>query len=113
MLSAVFTSQRSQPAMLLAEQLAHQRLVRPGPLVLRTALLKIPTRAADRGEEFFFFFVQHSGREHQQKLSWNVMIVEALGLLVSVSSTPFSASTSDLSTQSSTGGLTQKWESSS
>ena len=48
MLSAVIISQRSQPAVLLAEQLAHQRLVRPGPLVLRTALLKIPTRAADR-----------------------------------------------------------------
>ena len=48
MLSAVITSQRSQPSVLLAEQLAHQRLVRPGPLVLRTALLKTPTRAADR-----------------------------------------------------------------
>ncbi len=48
MLSAVITSQRSQPAVLLVEQLAHQRLVRPGPLVLRTALLKTPTRAADR-----------------------------------------------------------------
>ena len=48
MLSAVIISQRSQPAVLLAEQLAHQRLVRPGPLVLRTALLKTPTRAADR-----------------------------------------------------------------
>src|SRR5674536_206639 len=48
MLSAVITSQRSQPAVLLAEQLAHQRLVRPGPLVLRTALLKTPARAADR-----------------------------------------------------------------
>ena len=48
MLSAVITSQRSQPAMHLAVQLAHQRLVRPGPLVLRTALLKTLTRAADR-----------------------------------------------------------------
>src|SRR5674536_354736 len=48
MLSAVITSQRSQPAVLLAEQLAHQRLVRPGPLALRTALLKTPARAADR-----------------------------------------------------------------
>ena len=34
--------------MLLAEQLAHQRSVRLGPLVLKTALLKIPPRAADR-----------------------------------------------------------------
>ncbi|SPT75802.1 Cell wall-associated hydrolase [Arcanobacterium haemolyticum] len=34
--------------MLLAEQLAHQRFVRPGPLVLGTALFKFPARAADR-----------------------------------------------------------------
>ncbi len=48
MLSAVIPPERSQPAMPLAEQLAHQRSVRPGPLVLGTALLKTPTRAADR-----------------------------------------------------------------
>ena len=48
MLSAVIPSRRSQPAMLLAEQLAHQRSVHPGPLVLGTGLLKYPTRAADR-----------------------------------------------------------------
>src|SRR6202012_5466973 len=46
--SAVIPSQRSQPAVLLAEQLAHQRFVRPGPLVLGTPLLKSPARAADR-----------------------------------------------------------------
>ncbi len=34
--------------MLLVEQLAHQRFVRPGPLVLGTAFLKFLTRAADR-----------------------------------------------------------------
>src|ERR1700735_3542913 len=48
MLSAVIPSRRSQPAVLLAEQLAHQRSVRPGPLVLGTAPLKSPARAADR-----------------------------------------------------------------
>jgi hypothetical protein len=48
MLSAVITSERSQPAVLLAEQLAHQRFVHPGPLVLGAALLKSPARAADR-----------------------------------------------------------------
>src|SRR6202522_1834296 len=48
MLSAVIPSKRSQPAVLLAEQLAHQRFVRPGPLVLGTAPLKCLTRAADR-----------------------------------------------------------------
>src|SRR3979490_3457026 len=46
--SAVIPSERSQPAMPLAEQLAHQRSVRPGPLVLGTAFLKSPARAADR-----------------------------------------------------------------
>src|SRR6202035_3649164 len=48
MLSADITSRRSKPAVLLAEQLAHQRFVRPGPLVLGTAFLKSPARAADR-----------------------------------------------------------------
>src|SRR6266705_6635352 len=48
MLSAVITPERSQPAVLLAEQLAHQRFVHPGPLVLGTAFLKFPARAADR-----------------------------------------------------------------
>src|SRR3954464_7046937 len=48
MLSAVIPSERSQPAVPLAGQLAHQRFVRPGPLVLGTALLKYPTRTADR-----------------------------------------------------------------
>src|SRR3979411_586588 len=38
----------SQPAAPLAGQLAHQRFVRPGPLVLGTAPLKSPARAADR-----------------------------------------------------------------
>src|ERR1700730_13089281 len=47
MLSAVIPSERSKPAVLLAEQLAHQRFVRPGPLVLGAAPLKSPARAAD------------------------------------------------------------------
>src|SRR5213592_1812301 len=46
--SAVIPPERSQPAMHLAIQLAHQRFVHPGPLVLGTALHKSPTRAADR-----------------------------------------------------------------
>ena len=48
MLSAVIHPERSQPAMLLAEQLAHQRFVRPGPLVLRTDLFNFPTPTTDR-----------------------------------------------------------------
>ena len=48
MLSAVIPTGRGQPAVPLAGQLAHQRSVHPGPLVLGTALLKSPARAADR-----------------------------------------------------------------
>src|SRR5438034_5011990 len=48
MLSAVIPSERSPPAVLLAEQLAHQRFVRPGPLVLGAAPLKSPAPTADR-----------------------------------------------------------------
>ena len=40
MLSEVIHSQHSYPAMLLAEQLVHQRLVHSGPLVLGANLLK-------------------------------------------------------------------------
>ena len=48
MLSAVITSTRSYPAMLLAEQLVHQWRVHPGPLVLGTAPFKYPTPTTDR-----------------------------------------------------------------
>ena len=48
MLSAVIPSALSYPAMLLAEQLVHQRYVHPGPLVLGTDPLKSPTPTADR-----------------------------------------------------------------
>ena len=48
MLSAVIPPERSQPAMPLAGQLAHQRSVHPGPLVLGTAPLKFPAPTPDR-----------------------------------------------------------------
>src|SRR6266545_4974701 len=48
MLSALISSERGQPAVPLARQLTHQRFVRPGPLVLGTALLKSPTPTEDR-----------------------------------------------------------------
>src|SRR4030081_937315 len=48
MLSALISSAGRQPAVLLAEQLAHESCVRPGPLVLGTAPLKSPTPATDR-----------------------------------------------------------------
>src|SRR5436190_17484555 len=48
MLSAVISSAHRQPAVLLAEQLAHERCVRPGPLVLGKAFLKPPAPTVDR-----------------------------------------------------------------
>src|ERR671926_47557 len=48
MLSALISAGRGQPAMPLARQLAHQRSVRPGPLVLGAAPLKSPTPTTDR-----------------------------------------------------------------
>ena len=50
MLSAVIPSERSYPAMLLAEQQEHQWFVHPGPLVLGTGPLKYPTPTADRDQ---------------------------------------------------------------
>ena len=48
MLSAVICTGRGYPAMHLAVQLAHQRSVHPGPLVLGAAPLKSRTPTADR-----------------------------------------------------------------
>ena len=50
MLSAVISAALGYPAMLLAEQLAHQRCVHSGPLVLRTAPLKSPAPTPDRDQ---------------------------------------------------------------
>src|SRR5690606_883897 len=48
MLSALISSQRSYPAMQLTPQPVHQRLVQPGPLVLRSRPRKLPTPITDR-----------------------------------------------------------------
>jgi hypothetical protein len=48
MLSALISSERSYSALHLTAQLMHQRFVQPGPLVLRSALLKFPTPITDR-----------------------------------------------------------------
>ena len=48
MLSALIRSQHSYPAVQLALQPVHQRLVQPGPLVLRSGPLKFPTPITDR-----------------------------------------------------------------
>src|SRR5690606_2726083 len=48
MLSALIRSQRSYPAVQLTPQLVHQRLVQPGPLVLRSDPRKLPTPITDR-----------------------------------------------------------------
>ena len=48
MLSALIPSEHSYPAVPLAGQLAHQRFVHSGPLVLGAAPVKFPTPTADR-----------------------------------------------------------------
>src|SRR5205814_5613495 len=48
MLSALIHSQHSYPAVQLALQPVHQRLVQSGPLVLRSGPLKCPTPITDR-----------------------------------------------------------------
>ena len=48
MLSVLITTAHSYPAMQLAPQQVHKRCVRPGPLVLRSALLKLLTPTIDR-----------------------------------------------------------------
>ncbi len=48
MLSEFIHTRHSYPAVLLAEEQAHQRSVHSGPLVLETNLLKIRTPAVDR-----------------------------------------------------------------
>src|SRR5512132_807909 len=46
--SAFISTGLDYPALLLAEQLVHQRSVQPGPLVLRSAPLKSPAPITDR-----------------------------------------------------------------
>jgi hypothetical protein len=48
MLSALISSQRSYPALQLASQQVHQRLVQLGPLVLKSGPLKFLTPITDR-----------------------------------------------------------------
>ena len=50
MLSAVIYSEHSYPALPLAGQQEHQRFVHPGPLVLRTGLLKFLTPTEDKDQ---------------------------------------------------------------
>ncbi len=50
MLSAVIQTEHSYPELPLARQLEHQRFVHPGPLVLRTGLLKFPTPTEDKDQ---------------------------------------------------------------
>src|ERR1700750_215201 len=50
MLSAIIPSVHSYAALRLAPQLLHQRYVHPGPLVLGTDPLKLPTPTADRDQ---------------------------------------------------------------
>src|SRR6266700_3294875 len=48
MLSALILAEHRYPALLLTEQLEHQRFVRPGPLVLGSEPLKSPAPTVDK-----------------------------------------------------------------
>ena len=48
MLSALILTERGYPAVQLAPQPVYQWFVQPGPLVLRSVLLKLPTPTTDR-----------------------------------------------------------------
>ena len=48
MLSALISSQRRSPALQLASQPVHERLVQLGPLVLKSGPVKYPTPTTDR-----------------------------------------------------------------
>jgi hypothetical protein len=48
MLSALILSAHGYAALLLTEQLPHQKCVQPGPLVLRLKSLKFPTPTVDK-----------------------------------------------------------------
>ena len=48
MLSALILTERGYPAVRLAPQPVYQRFVRPGPLVLRSVLRKLPAPTTDR-----------------------------------------------------------------
>src|SRR5574344_2164663 len=48
MLSALFLTERGYSAMPLSPQPIYLRFVQPGPLVLRSVLLKLPTPTRDR-----------------------------------------------------------------
>lgn len=48
MLSALISSKHGYPAVQLALQQVHQRFVQPGPLVLKSGPLKLPTPTTDR-----------------------------------------------------------------
>jgi len=48
MLSALILTERGYPAVQLAPQPVCQRFIRPGPLVLRSVLLRFPTPTTDR-----------------------------------------------------------------
>jgi len=50
MLSALISCKRSYSALQLTSQLIHQRFAQPGPLVLGSALLKLPTPTTDRNQ---------------------------------------------------------------
>jgi hypothetical protein len=121
MLSAVIPSVHSYPAMPLAPQQVHQRYVHPGPLVLGTDPLNIPTPTADRdrtvsrrsepssrttlnGEQPYPWDLlqpqdvmsRHRGAKHPVDMdSWAVISLLSPAYLLSVERWPFHAGPPD------------------
>src|SRR3981189_2763504 len=121
MLSAVIPSAHSYPAMRLASQPVHQRCVHPGPLVLGTALLNIPTPTVDRdrtvsrrsepssrttlnGEQPYPWDLlqpqdamsRHRGAKRRRRYGlWGVITLLSPAYLVSVERCPFHAGPPD------------------
>src|SRR5260370_37412568 len=73
MLSALIPSAGRQPAVLLAEQLAHESCVRPGPLVLGTAPLKSPPPTVDRDRHVCYSDRARLPRRGQAISAWLCM----------------------------------------
>src|SRR5262249_8881240 len=77
MLSALIPSAGRKSAVPLAGQLTHESCVRPGPLVLGTALLRSPTAASDRDRTVSRMLVPHyCGHRlylHPLSRGWRVM----------------------------------------
>jgi hypothetical protein len=75
MLSAFIRSVRNYPAVHLAIQLEHKRYLQPGPLVLGSTLLNLPTPTTDRDQPVSRRFEPNSRTflNGEQPYPWNLL----------------------------------------